>query len=85
MLRTSAVLSKLPKISFQVNKPSRFQFKKQPKDFCLSTVEAVHLLIENLQVRGLCTVNPPGAQTRMLDAFDLLVRTQLKFVPESGS
>ena len=85
MIRTSTVLSNLPKISFPVNEPSRFQFKKQPKDFCLSTVEAVHLLIENLEKRGLCAVNPHGAHTRMLGAFDLLVKTQLKFVPESGA
>ena len=82
MIRTSSVLSKLPKISFQVHQTSRFQFKKQPKDFCLSTVEAVSLLIENLFLRGLSSVTPPGAHTRMLEAFEMLVATQLKFVPE---
>jgi DTW domain-containing protein YfiP len=80
MIRTSAVLSRVPKISFQVESPSRFRFKRQPREFCLSTVEATALLLENLTCRGLCTLQPPNAHWRMLEPFEKLVETQLRFI-----
>jgi DTW domain-containing protein YfiP len=80
MIRTSVLLSSLPKISFSVNFLSQFRFKKQPRPNCLSTVEATTHLIESLALRGLCSVDPPGAHWKMLHVFDALVETQLKFM-----
>ncbi|NDG84286.1 MAG: DTW domain-containing protein [Proteobacteria bacterium] len=83
MIRTSRVLSELPRVSFSVEAPSRFRFKKQPNAVCLSTVEATSLLIETLARRGLCSVTPPGAHWKMIEAFETLVDTQLGFLPSA--
>jgi len=49
MLRLSPNLQKLPKISFAPNYRSRFDIKTQPKQYCLSTIESVYRVIQELQ------------------------------------
>lgn len=49
MMHLSANLQKLLKISFSNNYKSQFSIKKQPKSFCLSTIESVYYLIEELK------------------------------------
>jgi len=77
MIRKSTRLSALPKLSFDVDIPSHYGFRKQPKAFCLSTVEAVILLIENLRIKGLCTPQPENAHLKMREPFRKLVESQL--------
>ncbi len=77
IIRTSKRLSELPKLSFNVNTPSTYEFRKQPEVFCLSTVEAVSVLIENLRQKGLCSPKPIGAHHAMLRGFNKLVETQV--------
>ncbi len=48
MLRLSPNLSTLPKLCFTPKTPSNFRVRKQPKSFCLSTIEAIYELIELL-------------------------------------
>lgn len=79
MIRTSRVLSSLPRISFDVQAPSRYRFRRQPREYCLSTVEAIHLLIENLHRNGACALPSGNDHDSMLEAFDWLVETQLQF------
>ena len=78
MIRLSKLLSGLPKISFNIQKTSQYQFRKQPKSYCLSTVEAVCELIENLEAKNLCQVRPARAHHQMLQVFENLVQGQLK-------
>ena len=78
MIRQSKVLSHLPKISFHVHQTSQYEFRKQPHAFCLSTVEAVCELVEQLEIRGLAQVTPPRAHFHMIEAFRYLVKGQLK-------
>lgn len=49
MLRLSPNLQKLPKMSFTPNYRSRFDIKTQPKQYCLSTIESVYRVIQELQ------------------------------------
>lgn len=49
MLRLSPNLKSLPKISFEANYLSRFEIKKQPRKYCLSTIESIYRLIEELE------------------------------------
>lgn len=49
MLRLSPNLRKLPKISFEPNYLSRFAIKRQPKEYCLSTIESVYRVIQELK------------------------------------
>jgi len=43
----------LPRICFTSSVPSRFLIKRQPREFCLSTIEAVHHLLDALDRLGL--------------------------------
>ncbi len=48
MLRESHQIDALPKISFTHTKRSTFTFKEQPQEYCLSTMESAHCLLELL-------------------------------------
>lgn len=78
MIERSQTLSVLPRISFDVGVPSTYRFRRQPAKYCLSTVEAIHLLIENLHRAGVCGLPQGNAHHAMLDAFDYLVETQIR-------
>jgi DTW domain-containing protein YfiP len=78
MIRKSKVLSSLPKLSFNVETPSTYQFRKQPKPYCLSTVEAVSTLIETFIQQKLCTPPPNEAHRKMLNGFHALVKSQVE-------
>ena len=79
MIRRSKILGSLPKLSFEVNTPSIYEFRKQPQEFCLSTVEAVSLLIENLKVKEICEPKPKNAHLLLLKTFRELVASQVKY------
>ena len=79
MIKNSRVLSQLPKISFEVGAPSIYQFRKQPNSYCLSTVEAVAELIENLKMRGLCAPKPINGHLEMITTFKKLITSQVEF------
>jgi DTW domain-containing protein YfiP len=79
MIRHSQKLSMLPKLSFNVETESTYEFRKQPAKFCLSTVEAVAVLIENLKQKGLCHPKPAGAHQLMLNGFKAMVTSQVQY------
>jgi DTW domain-containing protein YfiP len=79
LLRGSKILQTLPKVSFNVRTLSQYIFRKQPEDYCLSTVEAVCELIENLSNQGLCTRPEDDAHLQMLNCFQALVESQTRF------
>ncbi len=80
MIQRSKVIQSLPKLSFDVHSPSIYEFRKQPEEFCLSTVEAVSVLIENLKQKGLCTPQPQNAHHVMIESFKELVASQTKYL-----
>jgi DTW domain-containing protein YfiP len=53
MMRESKNLNEIPRICFTPTKVSRFSIKTQPHKFCLSTIEAIHLLITELNKNGM--------------------------------
>jgi DTW domain-containing protein YfiP len=79
MIKDSKVLSQLQKISFDVHEASTYEFRKQPNPFCLSTVEAVSLLITNLKEKQLCMPKPMDGHLKMIDVLKKLVSIQLEF------
>ena len=52
MLKASPNIDGLQKVSFTHTKVSGFNFKVQPKDYCLSTMESTHCLLELLNTQG---------------------------------
>jgi DTW domain-containing protein YfiP len=77
ILHKSKNLWNLPKICFEPPQPSRYRVRTQPKDFCFSTVEAIHQTVE-------CLKNQTGsedsrAHDTLLWAFDQMVETQIEY------
>ncbi len=71
MLRRSPRLCLLPQICFTPKTASEYRIRQQPNAQCLSTIEAVHHLIEVLDPG----VNPAN----LLEVFRGMVERQLKF------
>jgi DTW domain-containing protein YfiP len=67
-------IAALPKVSLTVDRPSGFRFKRQPRPGCLSTIEAVNLVIDAVAAEdGNGTKAHSGVLTSVLDE---LVRIQ---------
>ncbi len=77
MVRLSENIKHLPRVCFTPPKPSNFRIRKQPKDYCYSTIEAVHHTIELMG-------QACGFQTRMrrhdalINVFDKMVDRQIE-------
>lgn len=78
MVRSSRLLASLPQLSFTVDRESEYRFRKQPAEYCLSTVEAVHTLIDRLSDAGISPAPTGRAHDRMLEIFRKLVRFQME-------
>lgn len=76
ILRLSENLRALPAVSFTPRQPSNFQFKKQPRAECLSTLESIHLLLELGQEQGVEVADRNIEQ--LPEIFERLVQIQLQ-------
>jgi DTW domain-containing protein YfiP len=74
MFTRSPSLQKLPRIMFVPIEKSRYVIKKQPHDWCLSTLEAAHELLLALEKAGLDTYERPG---QLLDLFARMQQHQI--------
>lgn len=75
-------LRSLQRICFTPAAPSTFRVRKQPKEGCVSTIEAVHETIELLgQPYGFNVAN--RQHDNLLFVFDQLVENQLKFISQA--
>ncbi len=74
----------LQRICFTPSAPSTFRVRKQPKEGCVSTIEAVHETIELLGAREGFDV-ASRRHDNLLFVFDQLVENQLKFITEVKS
>jgi DTW domain-containing protein YfiP len=74
-------LRTVPRICFTPPAKSRFYIKRQPADYCVSTIEAVHQLLEVLEKRGLERLD--GRHDSLIEAIDSLVRFQQQYTGDS--
>lgn len=75
LLRLNPAIAGLPRVAFRPRKPSDYLIRREPADFCVSTVEA---LAEVLRV-----LEPEGARfERLLDPFHAMVERQRWFQTE---
>lgn len=74
MLRLSPNLQSLPRIMFTPSAPSRYLIKQQPQEGCLSTLEAVHELLQALEQTGAEHYALPA---QLLGLFDQMQRYQM--------
>lgn len=83
MIRSQNLFS-LPRICFTPVQASNFRVRKQPANFCLSSIEAIHHTIELLaECQGLELVNKP--HDNLLKPFEAMVNLQLSFIENSKS
>lgn len=75
MLRLSANLHNLQKISFSAPYKSKFAFKKQPQEECLSTIESCYYLICELSEACVCK---QVCAEPLMDVFLEMVNFQLQ-------
>lgn len=67
------VLSKLPRLKFQPDKPGNYRIRKEPAEHCLATIEAVTFVLERLE-------RAPGRFVPLLNVFDAMVERQLAYI-----
>ena len=77
MIRTSFLLSGLKQIQFSPLKKSNYRIRTQPKDYCVSSLEAVHTLIELLDSSGIAAKPAHGEHQNLLDVFNWMVELQI--------
>jgi DTW domain-containing protein YfiP len=82
VLRASPGLLRLPRIMFVPREKSRFVIKRQPRDYCLSTIEATHELLLALEAAGLDVYPDKG---RLLEVFDAMQRVQIEKAANVGN
>ena len=81
ILRLSDNVRALPPVSFTPRRPSNYQFKKQPRAECLSTLESIHLLLELAQEQGIENARANIAQLPAV--FERLVQIQMGFMNDA--
>lgn len=74
MFNRSPTLQKLPRIGIVPEEKSRYLIKRQPNDWCLSTIEAAHELMKALDYAGLDIYARPN---QMLDLFARMQQYQI--------
>ncbi len=73
MRRLSRNLAAFPKVCFTPPTLSNFRVRKQPKDYCYSTIEAIHHFIELTEPR------PDRPHDNLLEVFAHMVDRQLDY------
>lgn len=81
VLRESPGLQRLPRIMFVPRQRSRFIIKRQPREYCLSTIEAIHELLLSLESAGLDSY--PDKE-RLLRTFDAMQSLQIEKAASEG-
>lgn len=76
MMRESKILHSLPRISFNSNITSRFDIKHQPAKYCLSTIESIYVVLQELEKHELEKVGDKKENLILL--LDKLVEFQIK-------
>lgn len=69
MIRKSPRLAALPRVSFTLDRPSQYKVRRQPREFCLSTVEAVARLVNLL--------DPAAPTETLIETFARVVDHQI--------
>lgn len=78
MMKMSQNLHPLPRISIQPETPSRFVIKHQPNNQCLSTIEALFVLLSEMERMGIEKLQ--GRHNTLLDTLERMVKTQLSYI-----
>lgn len=73
VLQRSPLLASLPRVGFVPEQPGNYRIRKEPAPECVSTIEAVAYVLEQLE-------QAPGRFVPMLAPFERMVDLQLAYV-----
>ncbi|WP_419765024.1 MAG: tRNA-uridine aminocarboxypropyltransferase [Arcobacter sp.] len=77
ILKSSTNLSSLPKISFNYENSSAYEFKKQPSDYCLSTIESTLVILKLLNKQNIENIKKSSLDN-FLTPFNKMVEFQME-------
>jgi DTW domain-containing protein YfiP len=78
LLKLNPAIAALPRVAFKPRKPSAYLIRRQPADFCVSTIEALAEVLNAIEPEG-------GGFGRLLDPFHAMVKRQRWFQTEIGA
>jgi DTW domain-containing protein YfiP len=77
ILAKSSNVRALPRLSFSRSYISQFRIKRQPREYCLSTIEAIYYLCKEAEEAGL--ERPDARREGLMTVFKKMVDTQLGY------
>ena len=84
IMKMSRNLHKLPRISFTPAGISKYTIRVEPDEVCVSTIEAVHRVIDIFDSRKRFKVSPKKAHNNLLDVFSKMVSRQVDFAKDQN-
>lgn len=75
MIKLSTNVNTLPKLSFSGSYKSIFTFKREPAEYCVSTIESCYYIIKELQETGIANQNADAEP--LMDVFKKMIAYQL--------
>ena len=75
MMKQSSNINSLPRISFETDRVSEFLIKHQPHVKALSTIESIHVLLDDLDRNGLEKLD--RKHDALIDVFKKMIRMQI--------
>jgi DTW domain-containing protein YfiP len=75
LLKLNPALAALPRVAFRPGTPSAYVIRREPAEFCVSTIEALAAVLTELEPEG-------GPFARLLDPFHAMVARQRWFRDE---
>jgi len=75
LLTRNPALAALPRVAFTPRRPSAYRIRRQPAAFCVSTIEALAEVLEQLEPEG-------AGMERLLAPFHAMVAFQERFATE---
>lgn len=85
LLKLNPMLAALPRVAFTPATPSRYLIRRQPADFCVSTIEALAEVLEVLEHGNGSAIGAPSSFARILEPFHAMVAKQLWYQREIKS
>lgn len=78
MIKLSSNINCLPKLSFYGSYKSIFTFKREPEEYCVSTIESCYYLIKELQENGMAPDQTTCDPEPLMNVFKHMILTQLE-------
>jgi DTW domain-containing protein YfiP len=83
MINRSANLRALPQLRFTPETRSAYEIRQQPRDYCLSTLESVHWMIERFDRLGLYPAPADDAHHGLIRTFRFMVEQQIEYAGQN--